>query len=82
VRLRKLSLLPLQYDRSDSQVLRQAQGNGALRFFLALSLDSPLPVPRLRSQCRTRLGGERFTQLFPESLRQARAQGLGKERLR
>jgi hypothetical protein len=34
VRLRKRSLVPLQYDLSDTQVVRQAQGNGALRFFL------------------------------------------------
>jgi hypothetical protein len=34
VRLRNLRLVPLQYDRSDTQVVRQAQGNGALRFFL------------------------------------------------
>lgn len=82
VRLLKLSLLQFQYDLSDSQVLRHAQVNVAFRFFLDLSLDSPLPVPSLLSQFRTRLGVERFTQLFKEILRQARAQGLVKDRLR
>jgi Transposase domain (DUF772) len=82
VRLLKLSLLPFQYDLSDSQVMRHAQGNVAFRFFLDLSLDSPLPVPSLLSQFGPRLGGERFTQSFDELVRQARAQGLGKERLR
>src|SRR5215831_5783844 len=82
VRLLKLSLLQFQYDLSDSQVLQHAQVNVAFRFFLDLSLDSPLPVPSLLSQFRTRLGVERFTQIFNEILRQARAQGLVKDRVR
>jgi transposase len=82
VRLLKLSLLQFQYDLSDSQVLRQAQVNVAFRFFLDLSLESPLPVPSLLSQFRTRLGVDRFTRVFNEILRQGRAQGLVKDRLR
>jgi transposase len=82
VRLLKLSLLQFQYDLSDSQVLRQAQVNVAFRFFLDLSLESPLPVPSLLSQFRTRLGVDRFTRVFKAILRQGRAQGLGKDRLR
>ena len=82
VRMLKLSLLQFQYDLSDSQVLRQAQVNVAFRFFLDLSVESPLPVPSLLSQFRTRLGEERFTRVFNEILRQARAQGLVKDRLR
>src|SRR5262245_4478735 len=82
VRLLKLSLLQFQYDLSDSQVVRPAQVNVAFRFFLDLSLDSPLPVPSLLSQFRTRVGVERFTQIFNDLLRQARAQGLVKDRLR
>lgn len=83
VRLLKLSLLQFQYDLSDSQVLRQAQVvNVAFRFFLDLSVESPLPVPSLLSQFRTRLGAERFERVFNEILRQARAQGLVKDRLR
>jgi transposase len=82
VRMLKLSLLQFQYDLSDSQVLRQAQVNVAFRFFLGLSVESALPVSSLLSQFRTRLGEERFTQVFNEILRQARAQGLVKDRLR
>src|SRR5215471_2782220 len=82
VRMLKLSLLQFQYDLSDNQVLRHAQVNVAFRFFLDLSLESPLPVPSLLSQFRTRLGEERFTRVFNDILRQARAQGLVKERLR
>src|SRR6266481_5940969 len=82
VRLLKLSLLQFQYDLSDSHVLRQAQVNVAFRFFLDLSLESPLPVPSLLSQFRTRLGVDRFTRVFNEILRQGRAQGLVKDRLR
>ena len=82
VRMLKLSLLQFQYDLSDSQVLRQAQVNVAFRFFLDLSVESALPVPSLLSQFRTRLGEERFERVFNEILRQARAQGLVKDRLR
>jgi transposase len=82
VRMLKLSLLQFQYDLSDNQVLRHAQVNVAFRFFLDLSVESPLPVPSLLSQFRTRLGEERFTRVFNEILRQARTQGLVKDRLR
>src|SRR6476619_4314693 len=82
VRLLKLSLLQFQYDLSDSQVVRHAQVNVAFRFFLDLSLESPLPGPSLLSQFRTRLGVERFTRIFNDLLRRARAQGLVKDRLR
>ena len=82
VRLLKLSLLQFQYDLSESNVLGQAQVNVAFRFFLDVSLESPLPVPSLLSQFRTRLGVERFTRVFNEILRQGRAQGLVKDRLR
>jgi len=82
VRMLKLSLLQFQYDLSDSQVLRQAQVNVAFRFFLDLALESALPVPSLLSQFRARLGTERFERVFNAILRQARAQGLVKDRLR
>jgi transposase len=82
VRMLKLSLLQFHYDLSDSQVVRQAQVNVAFRFFLDLSIESALPVPSLLSQFRTRLGEEGFTGVFNEILRQARAQGLVKDRLR
>jgi transposase len=82
VRLLKLSLLQFHYDLSDSQVIRQAQVNVAFRFFLDVSLESALPVPSLLSQFRARLGSERFTRVFNEIVRQARAQGLVKDRLR
>src|SRR5437899_10608324 len=81
-RLRKLSLLQFQYDLSESQVLRQAQGNVAFRFLLDFSLESALPVASLLSQSRTRLGVERFTRVFNEILRQGREHGLVKDRLR
>jgi hypothetical protein len=70
------------YNLSESQVLRQAQVTGAFRFFVDLSGESPVPVPSVLSPFRTRLGEERFTRVVNEILRQARAQGLGKDRLR
>src|SRR5216683_1586820 len=82
VRLLKLSLLQFQYDLSDSQVLRQAQVNVAFRFFLDLSLESPLPVPSLLTQFRMRLGTARHQALFDQLVTQAREYGLVRDRLR
>jgi transposase len=82
VRMLKLQLLQFQYQLSDREVIRQIQVNGAFRFFLDLSLDSKLPVPSLLSQFRTRLGEAHHKAVFEEVLRQAREQGLVKDRLR
>ena len=80
--LLKFSLLQFHYDLSDDNVMRQAQVNLAFRFFLDLSATTKLPEPSLLSQFRTRLGTERFQKIFDEILRQARAAGLVKDRLR
>lgn len=82
VLLLKLHLLEYHYGLSDSGVINQAQVNVAFRFFIDLSLDAPLPEPSLLSQFRTRLGAKRFQQVFDEIVRQARAAGLVKDRLR
>ncbi|MEK7833106.1 MAG: IS1182 family transposase [Acidobacteriota bacterium] len=78
----KLSLLQFHYDLSDENIIRQAQVNMAFRFFLDLSAQASLPEPSLLSQFRRRLGAKRFTKAFQEILRQARAKGLVKDRLR
>lgn len=80
--LLKFSLLQFHYDLSDENVIRQTQVNVAFRFFLDLSAQVPLPEPSLLSQFRTRLGADRFARVFQEILRQARAAGLVKDRLR
>lgn len=80
--LLKLEFLPFHYGLSDREVIAEAQVNVAFRYFLDLSLDSRLPVPSLLSQFRTRLGEERHQAIFDEVVRQAREQGLVKDRLR
>jgi transposase len=80
--LLKLSLLQFHYDLSDGGVIRQAQVNVAFRFFLDWPAQAQLPEPSLLSQFRTRLGADRFAKVFQEILRQARAAGLVKDRLR
>jgi transposase len=80
--LLKLLLLAFHYGLSDERVIEQAQVNVAFRFFLDLSLEARLPEPSLLSQFRTRLGAERFERIFQEIVRQARAAGLVKDRLR
>ena len=82
VQLLKLNLLQFHYGLSDEGVIRQAQVNVAFRFFLDLPTQAQLPEPSLLSQFRTRLGADRFAKVFQEILRQARAAGLVKDRLR
>jgi transposase len=82
VRMIKLSFLQFLYNLSDREVLKQAQVNVAFRYFLDLSLDSPLPTVGLLSQFRTRLGEEGYQELFEELIAQARTKGLVKNRLR
>jgi transposase len=82
VLLLKLLLLQFHYGLSDEGVIQQAQVNLAFRFFLDLPLEASLPEPSLLSQFRTRLGADRFASVFQEILRQARAAGLVKDRLR
>ena len=78
----KLCFLQFHYQLSDREVIATAQVNVAYRFFLGLSIDSPLPVPSLLTQFRARLGAERFGKIFDEILRQARQRGLVGDRLR
>ncbi len=82
VRMIKLEYLEIHYDLSDREVIVEAQVNVAFRFFLALSLESQLPVPSLLSQFRTRLGAERHEALLNDLVAQARTYGLVKDRLR
>ena len=82
VRLIKLEFLEFQYRLSDREVIAQAQVNVAFRFFLDLSLESALPVSSLLSQFRSRVGEDRYQQLFDAIVSQARSKGLVKDRLR
>jgi transposase len=82
VRMIKLGFLQFLYNLSDREVLKQTQVNVAFRYFLDLSLDSPLPTVGLLSQFRTRLGEAGYRELFEELIAQARAKGLVKDRLR
>jgi IS5 family transposase len=78
----KLAYLQFHYNRSDREVIAEAQVNVAFRFFLDLALESPLPHPSLLSVFRARLGDEQYQQLFDGIVSQARAYGLVKDRLR
>jgi transposase len=78
----KLEFLQHHYTLSDREVIAEAQVNVAYRYFLDLSVSSPLPVPSLLSQFRTRLGVERHQRLFDGIVAQARQHGLVKDRLR
>jgi transposase len=80
--LLKLEFLQFQYDLSDREVIKQSQVNMAFRFFLDLSLRSPLPHPSLLTYFRERLGTQAHQQIFQDLIAQARQLGLVKDRLR
>jgi transposase len=82
VLLLKLEFLEYHYNLSDRQVMEQAQYNMAFRYFLGLSLRSPLPHHTLLTKFRDRLGSAKHQQIFDNFVAQARAHGLVKDRLR
>lgn len=80
--LLKLEFLQYHYNLSDREVIDQAHYNMAFRFFLDLSLTSPLPHPTSLTHFRQRLGPDRHQEVFDTLVAQARTQGLIKDRLR
>lgn len=80
--LLKLEFLQYQYGFSDREVIDQCRGNMPFRFFLDLSLHSPLPDPSLLTYFRSRLGPEAHRRIFDDLVAQAREHGLIKDRLR
>lgn len=82
VLLLKLEFLQFQYNLSDREVIKQSQVNMAFRYFLDLSLRSPLPDPSLLTHFRERVGAAAHQQIFQELIAQAREHGLVKDRLR
>jgi len=78
----KLEYLEFHYGLSDREVIEEARVNVAFRYFLGISLDEELPTPSLLSQFRSRLGDKLHQEIFDEVVRQARKQGLVKDRLR
>lgn len=74
--LLRLCFLQIYYDLSDREVIQQAQVNLAMRCFLHLGIEDDLPDPSTLSVFRSRLGAERFGQIFAHSVRQARDGGL------
>jgi transposase len=80
--LLKLEFLEYHYNLSDRQVVDQARYNMAFRFFLGLSLRSPLPHHTLLTVFRERLGLDKHQKVFDALVAQAREHGLVKDRLR
>lgn len=80
--LLKLEFLQYHYNHSDRQVIEHARSDMAYRYFLDLSLHSPLPHHTLLTYFRQRLGPQRHQQVFDAVVGQARAKGLVKDRLR
>lgn len=78
----KLEYLRYQYCLSDSQVISRGQTDMAFRCFLRIGVGDSFPHPSSLCRFRGRLGVEGFQSVFHELVRQARAEGLVKDRLR
>src|SRR6056297_1165296 len=74
--LLRLCFVQIYYDLSDREVIDHAQVNLAIRCFLHLGIEDALPDPSTLSVFRTRLGPDRFRQIFEASIQQARQAGL------
>ena len=79
--LLRLCFLQQYYALSDREVMARAQTDLALRAFLHLDLEEALPHPSLLSVFRTRLGAERFEEIFNRSVAVAVERGLVQGRL-
>jgi IS5 family transposase len=80
--LLKLEVLARQYRLSDREVVAEARFNIAFRFFLGLSLMSPLPHHTSMTYFRHRLTAQRLQEIFDALVGHARRLGLVKDRLR
>jgi transposase len=77
VRMLKLEFPQCHYQLSDREVIAAAQVHVAFRCLLDLSLESPVPVPSLLAQFRTRLGVERHQALLDQAGHPSARAGVG-----
>jgi IS5 family transposase len=74
--LLRLCFVQVYYDLSDREVIDRAQTDLAIRCFLHLGIEDKLPDSSTLSVFRSRLGPDRFRQIFEASIEQARDAGL------
>jgi len=79
--LLRLCFLQAYYNLSDREVIERAQTDLACRCFLHLGLEDSLPDASTLSVFRSRLGAERFKDIFNQSVVMAVDRGLVKGRL-
>jgi IS5 family transposase len=79
--LLRLCFLQAYYDLSDREVIERARSDVACRCFLHLGLEDALPDASTLSVFRSRLGAERFKQIFNYSVGMAVERGLVQGRL-
>jgi transposase len=82
VMMTKLVFLQFFYGLRDDGVMKRAQTDIAMRWFLDLGLNDQLPNPSSLSVFRSRLGVEGTQRVLDELVRQCRQHGLLKYRLR
>lgn len=79
--LLRLCFLQVYYNLSDREVMQRSQTDLACRCFLHLGLEDDLPHPSTLSVFRSRLGEDRFREIFNRSVKMAVEQGLVEGRL-
>jgi len=79
--LLRLCFLQAYYDLSDRDVIERAGSDVACRCFLHLGLEDAVPDASTLSVFRSRLGAERFKEIFNRSVVMAVDRGLVKGRL-
>lgn len=77
----RLCFLQAYYNLSDREVIERAQTDLACRCFLHVDLEESLPDASTLSVFRTRLGAERFKEIFNQSVVMAVDRGLVDGRL-
>jgi transposase len=82
VMMLKLDLLSMHYRWSDRELLRHARVNMAVRLFLNIGCQTPLPHHTSLTYFRQRVGADAIQEIFHGVLGQARELGLVKDRLR
>jgi transposase len=82
VRMIKILLMGMHYNLSDRAVILRAETDMSFRWFLGLSLKAPLPNHTNGTHFRKRHGEGHFNSVLQGIVKQARAHGLVRDRLR
>lgn len=78
----KILFLQTLYDESDEKIIEAVDANILFRYFIGLSLEDDIPDRTLLGKFKTRLGEERFNDIFNHIVGLVKEIGLLDNRLR